>query len=171
MALLILTDEDEMRQIAIVCDKQMQYQFSLRLGHAPIVSKLLPEVLSKLLKAEDRLYLEVLICGVRDGEYQALLMNTGNGWQVPIRVSDAVLLHLVSGVPLFIEFTLMMRQGAPFSKEARGMALPVNTLSDTMLQKALEKAVADENYELASQLRDEQMKRQKHKEGNSNEGN
>ena len=39
------------------------------------------------------------------------------------------------------------------------MALPVNTITDDMLKSALEKAIQEENYELASHLRDEMKRR------------
>ena len=53
----------------------------------------------------------------------------------------------------------MMRQSVPFAEDARGMSLPVNSISDDMLHQALDRAVADENYELASCLRDEIKRR------------
>ena len=43
------------------------------------------------------------------------------------------------------------------------MVLPVNSISNEMLRSALDKAVKDEDYELASHLRDE-MRRRKIKE-------
>ncbi len=43
--------------------------------------------------------------------------------------------------------------------KAEGVALPVNALPVSMLEKTLGKAVAAENYELASQLRDELNRR------------
>ncbi len=37
--------------------------------------------------------------------------------------------------------------------------MPVNAISGEMLQHAMKKAIEDEDYELASQLRDEQKRR------------
>ena len=48
----------------------------------------------------------------------------------------------------------------PHQDDAVGVSIPVNVLSAEMLQKALEKAIADEDYEKASQLRDELNKRE-----------
>lgn len=39
------------------------------------------------------------------------------------------------------------------------LAIPVNVLNNEILGKALQKAIADENYELASQLKEEQKRR------------
>ena len=41
------------------------------------------------------------------------------------------------------------------------MALPLNALSPDMLHRALKQAIEDENYELASMLRDEMKQREK----------
>jgi bifunctional DNase/RNase len=78
---------------------------------------------------------------------------------IPVRASDGVLLSFISEIPLYIEAKLMMRQSVPFAEDARGMSLPVNSISDDMLHQALDRAVADENYELASCLRDEIKRR------------
>ena len=53
----------------------------------------------------------------------------------------------------------MKKQSVRYVQDARGMSIPVNTLTDEMLRRALDKAVEDEHYELASQLRDEMKRR------------
>ena len=62
----------------------------------------------------------------------------------------------------------MKRQSVMYMENSRGVSLPVNTISDKMLQAALDKAIADENYELASHLRDEKKRRQKQNEKTDN---
>lgn len=54
----------------------------------------------------------------------------------------------------------MARQSVRFSENSNAISMPVNTLSTEMLDKALQKAVEDENYELASHLRDEKKRRE-----------
>ena len=44
VGLLVLVTEDERRQLTIVCDKSMVYQFGLRTANVPVKNKLLPEV-------------------------------------------------------------------------------------------------------------------------------
>ena len=63
----------------------------------------------------------------------------------------------------------MMRQSVRYSANANGMAIPINALSDSMLKKSMENAIADENYELASYLRDEINKRKKSEKKNSDD--
>ena len=60
-----------------------------------------------------------------------------------------------------MEEYLFNRQSVDSGKSQNKIALPVNALSVEMLHHALEKAIEDENYELASMLRDEMKKRSK----------
>lgn len=78
---------------------------------------------------------------------------------VPIRISDAVLLTYLSDVPLYIEENLMLKQSVSYELPANNLALPLNTLDTDMLKEALDKAVNDEKYEMASLLRDELRRR------------
>jgi len=159
LGLLIMTDEAMLRQVTIVCDKSMAVQIELRVKRLPITQLMLPEVLCKALNASGGQRFEILIDDIISGQYHAMLNDTYTLDTLLIRASDAVLLSLVSEVPIYIDSTLMKRQSVPYDKYARGVSLPVNTISDEMLQVALDKAVADENYELASHLRDEQKRR------------
>ena len=55
----------------------------------------------------------------------------------------------------------MLHQTVPYNGGSRDIPLPVNTIDDAMLQQALDKAIKDENYELASNLRDEMLRRKR----------
>lgn len=159
LGLLILTDEASVRQITIVCDKAMAVQMELRVKKLPITKIMLPEVLCKLLKNYTDLSFELLIDDIIDGQYRTLLYNKETMVPMLIRASDAVMLSYVSDIPLYIDSSLMRRQSVAYRENSRGVSLPVNTISDEMLQAALDKAIADENYELASHLRDEKKRR------------
>jgi bifunctional DNase/RNase len=77
-----------------------------------------------------------------------------------IRMSDAVLLSLISKIPLYIEENLMNRQCFPYNEKTQyQLSIPINTMNLDHLKRELEKAVDEENYELASHLRDEIKRR------------
>lgn len=168
LGLLILTDEAKERQITIVCDKAMAVQLELRIKKIPITRIMLPEVLCRMLKNNGGLDYELLIDNIIDGQYRTILYDKETMDPLLIRASDAVLLSIVANIPLYIEAGLMRRQSVMYNENAKGVSLPVNTISDEMLQVALDKAIADENYELASHLRDEKKRRTKKDDNHDN---
>jgi len=161
MGLLVLTDEAETKQIAIICDRHTEYEFSLRIGKASITHRLLPEVLCWINPDMDTEHYEVFFISILDGQYQAVLLNKNTLEMTKIRASDGILLASIAQLDIYMEEKLFGRQSVPYESGKTRVALPVNALSSTMLENALEKAIEDENYELASNLRDELQKRKK----------
>ena len=156
LSVVLLTDLEQRRTLSVVCDHDMTKQMMMRLnGKREVCRTLLPEVLVKLLPST----YEMMIVGIYDGQYQVMLMDTQSGESQRIRISDAILLSRISKVPLYIEDRLMERQSVPFDEHASGVSIPINTMDTARLKLALKSAVEDENYELASQLRDEIKRR------------
>ena len=100
IGLLSLVNEEETRQLIIPCDKEMVYQFQLRINHVPIKDSLLPETLWEVLTTQTDINLEIFINGIIEGKYRAILYNTKTYDTVSIRVSDAYC--LTSAKYLFI---------------------------------------------------------------------
>ena len=159
VGLLILVDEQQQRQLTIPCDRNMLYQFSLRVQKVPITNRMLPEVLWQVIRSQTTLHFEILINDLIEGQYRAVLYNVETLEPVLIRISDAMLLSYVSDIPVYIDEKLMKKQSVKYVHNAQGMSIPVNTLTDDMLNKALNKAIEEEHYELASLLRDEMKRR------------
>jgi hypothetical protein len=168
--LLILTDSFQERQLAVPCNSRMYDEFRLRMNN-PKHQAELSDVLFKVIKWQTELSLELVIVSVDNGHYSAVLSNTDSLEQVPIDGAEAVLLNYISKdkIPLFIDEKLFLKQSSVYDMKAKGVSLPVNTLSSSMLRKALERAIAAENYELASQLRDELNKRKTASDNNATE--
>lgn len=157
---IVLTDMARKKAISVVCDEDMSVQLKMRIYNPDISKILLPEALLQLLSST----YEMLIVGIYDGQYQVMLMDMGNGESVRLRMSDAVLLSIISKTPLFIEEGLMQKQCYPCEDYSNGVAIPINSMNMEHLKHALKKAVEDENYELASHLRDEINLRNTHTE-------
>ena len=158
--LLILTDSFQERQIAIPCSSRMYEEFRLRMNKSKHHAEL-SDVLFNVIKWQTDLSLELVIISVDNGHYSAVLSNTDSLEQVPLEGAQAVLLNYISKdkIPLFMDERLFLEQSSVYDMKAKGVSLPVNTLSSSMLRKAMEKAITAENYELASQLRDELNRR------------
>lgn len=161
IGLLVLTDSAGLRQVALPCDRHTLAEFGLRMEQPPVVGKLLPEALWNVLQWQTNLRLEVTIDTIHEGKYQAMLSNVDTLDETPISATEGVLLSFVSrgDIPVMMDEQLFMRQSTPYDSEAVGVSLPVNTISEEMLQSALDKAIKNENYEMASHLRDELNRR------------
>ena len=154
IAVILLTDMQRMNAITVVCDEQMMQQILMRMQNPRICATMLPEALFSLLPSK----YEMMVFGLYQGQYQVVLMDE-KGESARLRMSDAVLLMLISDIPLYIEEKLMQRQCTPYDETAPGIAIPINTMDEPRLKMALQHAIDDENYELASQLRDEIKRR------------
>ncbi len=154
IAVILLTDMERRNALTVVCDEAMMQQILMRLKTPQQCSTMLPETLLSLLPS----HYEIMVFGLFQGQYQVVLMNE-KGESARLRMSDAVLLTLMSDIPMFIEETLMKRQSTPYDEKATGIAIPINTMDVPRLKMAMQHAIDDENYELASQLRDELNRR------------
>ncbi len=159
IALVVLVNEDETKQIAITCDEVMAQEILLRQSHETGIERRLPEVFAHFLALQMDDPYEVVINNVIDGEYRALLTDHSGIDMVPIRAIDAILLAIAAHLSIFIEEELMTMQQVDFHNSGDSMQMPINGFSEEMLQEALKKAIENENYEMASHLRDELNRR------------
>lgn len=154
-----LTDVDEQRAICVICDKAMSDQMAIRYNHMPGREQMLPEVLLQMMADEGLGDMELTVYDIVDGQYRVSLFNKRIHLLKSIRLSDAVLLHYIAHVPIYIDEDLMIRQSSPYSPGAHGISIPINTLDTEHLNRELERAIAEENYRLASHLHEELKKR------------
>lgn len=163
MGIIVLVNDDESLQVSIPCGKNTTFNFSLRHFDKTRSRRLLPEVLVHLLKENTDLHLEIRIEDIINGEYISRIYDTDTSEIIPIVISDAVLLSVIADIPLFIDEQLMQRQSATFDENSAGLKLPINALSQEMLEDAIKKAVGEEQYELAAILKKE-IERRKSKD-------
>lgn len=156
LAVIVLTDQEHTRALSIVCDETMKVQISSRISANPRYNNLYPEVLGKILSdLTDMERFEILIHDVTDGEYKTTVMNTDTSEAYNIRLSDAVLLSIISEIPIYIDVNLMKKQGSIYTGHSDRMAIPINSITTDRLKDELEKAITEENYRLASLIKDE----------------
>lgn len=161
IGLLILTDKKGEQQIAIPCGKEQLKAFRIRVDKDPVTKTMLPEVMWQATRWFWGRPMELVITRVNEEKYEALLTAPELSMQLPIRVTDGILLVLISKgmVPIKVEEELFRRQSTPYNKDSARLSLPINTITDKMLDVALQKAIQTENYEMAGHLRDEMKRR------------
>ena len=158
IGLLVLTDEEEKRQLTITCDKFMIHEFSIRTIKSDITKDRLPEAMGQVLKV-GCMNIEVRIHDIIDGEYQATIFDNIAQVSTNIRVSDSILLATTCDIPIYIDDELMKAQSVKYVKGQNRMSLPVNALTDEMLKTSLDNAIKEENYEMAQYLGEEIRRR------------
>ena len=68
-------------------------------------------------------------------------------------MSDALLLHLIKGVKLLIDSHLFAVISQPYTGDEHQAYLPIDVLSNEQLEVQLERAVKEENYRLAANIK------------------
>nr|WP_294726579.1 UvrB/UvrC motif-containing protein [Prevotella sp.] len=161
LMLVMLVDEAEKRQLVVPCDHQQAYQLRLRMEHHQVVNTkhLLPEILIDLLPPSIKSKLRVEIFGLQEGKYLSCLHDMETDEKKEIRCTDGILFSIINKIPIYIDADLMGKQSAEYHAGYVQMPVPVNVITDKMLEDSLRKAIDNENYELASNLRDELKKR------------
>jgi len=173
-SLIIITDNNETRQLSIVCDgyvrHEMAIRYKLRKNEYNVdaekkeqIKKKLPEIFGNIITNIAGLELEVVIVSVYDGQYTAIIEERSSGLAMPIDITDGALIcYANDNIQLCIEESLWTKQSVPYlGNSAPGIALPLNTLTMDMLKQALDKCIKEERYELAKHLKDEIDRREK----------
>ena len=156
-----LTDAEEQRALSVICDKPMADQLSIRTLRRPDREQMLPEVLISMLQAEESADFELMVYDVVDGQYRVTLLNRRTLSLKHIRMSDAVLMHIIARVPIFISEALLNRQCSSYHPGRTGISIPINTIDLEHLHKELKRAIEAEDYRLASHLHEEIQRRNK----------
>lgn len=159
IALLGLIDEVHQRQIVVTCDKNMRLQIQRYMMNKPELNKCLPKVMGDVLNSLGLVHVEIHLLNIHDGEYETELVDTVSGRNFPIRCSDGILFAIANDYPIYASYTLMATQSVPFKVGETKIGLPLTVLSENMLKMSLQKAIETENFEMASNLRDELKRR------------
>lgn len=163
--LIILVDEEEKRQLVVITDKAtaMHITATYESQKQPLTRKLFFErsalyVAMSLLPEEMKKLMFIHIDGLKDSQYHAHLIRRNadiNEVSHELRISEAVLLSIVSGIPMYIDDHLWRIQSTPHNAASNGTQIPTNTLPLPMLKKALQEAIDREDYEMAKVLNEE----------------
>lgn len=161
IAILAMTDELKTRLISIVCEMRVGLAIKMRLEKRAETANQLPEVVAKMLKAKGTDSYEMIINGIEEGQYKTVIHDNANDDYFDIRVSDGILLAMASDMPIYIEESLMNKQAVTFRPAQKGVSVPVNIITVPMLEESLQRAIEEENYEIAAKLYEELERRKK----------
>ncbi len=99
---------------------------------------------------------QVLIHSINDGTFCSRIFfeQGGDVKEIDCRTSDAIALALRAGAPIYIDDELLNRMC--IRDESNGaISVPITAADEKTLRAAMERAVQEENYELAMKLKEE----------------
>lgn len=164
IGIIVLLDKVSNRELSIVCDKRVGDNIEMFANKPEMMNTSLAYVLCDILNKETDFDFEIDIEDVNDGIYVTYLVNVTTSTKYRMKASEAVYMSTICGIPIYIDAALMKKQSIRHRDQTDSMSLPVNVVSMDMLQKALDNAITNEQYELASKLRDEIRNRKKQKD-------
>lgn len=156
---ITLTDESEKRALSIVTEKDMATEIKQHENDKQETKDHLVDVLTNIIGVQFASY-RIQILPIRDMGFKAKLVSLMYQKELELRIDEAVLLSLTAKIPIYASLDVLQHFSTPYNKEVMSVALPILSLPDTLLQKALDKAIQEENYEGASYIRDEMKRRE-----------
>ena len=159
-----LTDTQEVRALSIVTDKPMANEIKFHQLDKDVKHPHLVDVLAKMICEQGPQNYHVVFEANGKIGPKAKLVNVITSTEYSLPQDEAVLLAVAAGLEIFTNMEELKNLTTPFSKDVMSVALPIVGLPDSLLKKALEKAVEEENYEGASFIRDEMKRRQEEKD-------
>jgi bifunctional DNase/RNase len=170
---MALTEMAGARSLAIVIGPAEAHSIVIVMEKMPITRPLTHDLFVSLAENFDIRVEEVFIYQMIDGIFYARIIVRGNGKTVAVdsRTSDAVAIAIRFGAPIFCAKEVMDEVGRDMRALTEGDDLDFDLditeedleeeLSPEEILKKLDEALLNEDYELASKLRDELEKRNK----------
>ena len=155
VALVSLVNATETRQIVVSCELEMRDLIMKYMTDRPETQMLFPSVVNDILATRDKSSLEVRINGVKDGVYQTEIYDRLTQKSFPIRCSDGIFMSVACKLHIYASAEVMRLHSIPYVTGATKVGLPLSVLSEKLLKNSLQMAIETENYEMASNLRDE----------------
>lgn len=168
---LVLAEEDGLRRLMIVIGTPEAQSIAFKLQGAIPPRPLTHDLFQTLLAQLGILLLEVNIYKYEDGVFfSKMILRQGTEIiEIESRTSDAIAIALRTKSPVYTSEIIMQEQAVVFDdntsednaseNEKDNLALDYSLLNEEELESLLKDAIDGEDYELASLLRDELLKK------------
>lgn len=163
---LVLEEVDGDRKIPIIIGKLEAHAIKVIMRGLPPLRPLTHDLFLELAIGLNAELQHVLIYKAKDGVFYShivMLNEHGETFKLDARTSDAIAIALRSKSPIYTTEEIMQKEQLHDLGEGK-FSVPITSVSLEMLEDALQKAIANEEYEQASQLRDEISKRKEKEE-------
>lgn len=159
MYILILKEYYGDMLFPLPISKEMQEVFMAQLHVQPYAAKNILSVFRQINNVTGIIIKDVTITHVVNGAFIAKIgiNNNGEESQLTCDAPSALLIALYNRVSIYISNELLVHDFSRADKDS--FTLPIKSLDSKFIQEALSDAIHNEQYELATLLRDELKKR------------
>jgi len=163
---LILAEEKGNRRIPIIIGTPEAQAIALYLEHLHPPRPLTHDLFISFIQAAEITLKEVNICRYEEGIFHSEMIFNDGIKDIPLdsRTSDAIALALRANAPIYIANNILKDVAVELEEEdiddysedesIQAQTISLNNLSPEKLQKLLNDAILNENYERASYIRD-----------------
>ena len=170
--IIILKEENGNRQLPVVIGAFEAQAIAIAIENIPQNRPLTHDLFSNFIKKLGAKISEVIISDLKDGVFHSIIFCKtleGNTIKIDSRTSDAIALAVRFSCPIYVYPRIMDEAGIVFEAmpepdRKKGTAVEaveneLSKLSKAKLNDLLEKALENEAYERAAEIRDELKKR------------
>ena len=157
---LVLEEVDGGRQLPIIIGQQEAQAIKVMMMKYQPPRPLTPDLFPTLTMHLGATLKQITIYKAKDGVFYSYLYfdKDGEEFKIDARTSDAVALALRYKCPMYTTESIMESEHLHDMGEGK-FSVPITSVSLQMLEEAFQSAIEKEEYEQASQLRDEIRKR------------
>ncbi|MBD3242998.1 MAG: hypothetical protein GF331_20565 [Chitinivibrionales bacterium] len=164
---VLLRSAEDKRALPISIGQFEAQAIAIKLNSLEVPRPLTHDLLKAVVEKLECSLVRVEVCDLRDETFYArlILKRSGDEFEMDSRPSDAIALALRFKVPVFVADEVMEQAGVLFTEEdmdERKAAAESEESSPTeppspmqLLQRRLDRAIADERYEEAAEIRDQ----------------
>lgn len=159
---LILKEIDGNRSIPIIIGAFEAQAIALEIEKTQPPRPMTHDIIKTLISSTELTLTEVFISDLKDGTFFSSLIFAESGFEIDCRPSDAIAIALRCEAPIYISNYILDEIGM-FSQVVNQQGTPVGSFENNMpgktkleqLQKQLERAIKQEDYETAAKIRDQ----------------
>ncbi len=153
---LILGDPEEHRHLPVIIGAAEAQSIAIELKGMSVPRPMTHDLFINLVNHTSFSLLYTEIYREVEGIYYANLVYSDgdSSFELDARTSDAVAIALRCSVPIYIKKEVLERNAVNYRKDGDTFQLEIEEEDEEELKAGLAKAIEEENYELAAQLRD-----------------
>lgn len=154
-SIITLADEQQTRMLTAIGETAVANAICIREHDKELTKFSCVETMFKMLKSHGQVDCELHITEIECMHYKVCIYDKVTDMKFPVKFADGILIAVVTNSPIMIKEDLMKKKAAKYRKDNKHFVAPINEISKDLLNKNLEQAISDEDYEKAAIIKKE----------------